>query len=155
MTARLAATTAARGLVAIGCDPLEDGVEEAVVGEHGLDEPDALGLRRVDDPRRQDDLRGAAGADQAGEPLGAAAAGDDADRDLGLAEVGRRGGDAQRAREAELAPAAPRLAVDRRDDRLRHRLEERERAPQLPGSPSTGSPRPSAARSSRSAWATK
>ena len=83
---------------------------------------------RVDDARREHELGCPSRADEAREALRAAHAGDDPDCDLGLAEVRTLAGDAQRARERELAPAAPRLAVDRGDDRLRHRLQDGERA---------------------------
>jgi len=48
-------------------------------------------------------------------------------RDLGLAQVRGGRGDAKRARERELAAAAPRLAVDRRNHRLRQRLDASQR----------------------------
>ena len=67
----------------------------------------------------EDQVLGARGPDQAGEPLGGAAAGDDAEQDLGLAERGVVRGHAQVARERELTPAAQRVAVDRGDDRTR------------------------------------
>ena len=54
------------------------------------------------------------GADQAGQPLGAAAAGDDAEQDLGLAELGLGGADAEVARQRQLAAAAEGEAGDRR-----------------------------------------
>ena len=63
-----------------------------------------LGLRRADEPRRA---------------LRAAAAGEDAELDLGEAEAGGVGGDAQVARQRELQPAAEREPVDRRDHRTR------------------------------------
>ena len=58
------------------------------------------------------------GPDQAGQPLGAAGAGDDAEQDLRLAEHGVLGGEADVGAQRELAAAAERVAGDRRDDRL-------------------------------------
>ena len=55
------------------------------------------------------------GADQAGQALGPAAAGDDAEQDLGLAEAGPVGRDAQVAGQGQLAAAAERVAADRGD----------------------------------------
>src|SRR5207253_6108551 len=80
-------------------------------------------------------LRDAEAAD-AGEPLRAAPAGDDAEVDLGLAEPRVARGVTQVATERELAAAAQREAVDRRDRRLGHLLEQArrlvaERAPLL------------------------
>ena len=70
-------------------------------------------------------------ADQAGEALGAAAAGDDAEQDLGLTEAGVVAGDAEVAGQGQLAAAAEREPGDGGDDRARdggdgvERLEER------------------------------
>ena len=56
-------------------------------------------------------------ADRAGQPLGPAAAGDDPERDLGLAELGRLRGDDQVADERQLAAAPEGPARDRGDQR--------------------------------------
>ena len=53
-----------------------------------------------------------AGPTSAGQPLRAAAAGDDAEQDLGLAEHGPLGRDAEVARQRQLAPAAEGVAAD-------------------------------------------
>ncbi len=53
-----------------------------------------------------------------GKPLAAGVARDEAQVDLGLAEPRRVGGQAQRARHRQLAAAAEREAVDRRDHGL-------------------------------------
>ena len=66
-------------------------------------------------------------ADHAGEALGAAAAGDDPERDLRLAEERRLGGDDHVAGERQLAAAAERVAGDRRDQR---RLDRGDAAPE-------------------------
>ena len=60
-----------------------------------------------------------AGPDQPGEPLGAAAAGDDAQQELGLTEAGRDRCDAEVACQRQLAAAAEGEAVDRSDRRPR------------------------------------
>ena len=57
-------------------------------------------------------------ADRAGQPLRAADARNDAELDLGLAELGVVGGDDEVALHRELAAAAERKARDRRDHRL-------------------------------------
>ena len=53
-----------------------------------------------------------------GEALGAAGAGDDAEEDLGLAELGVVGRDPEVAGERDLAATAQRIAGDGRDGRL-------------------------------------
>ena len=58
----------------------------------------------------EDQVLGPGGPDQAGQPLRAAAAGDDAEQDLGLAEHGLLGGDAEVAGQGQLAPAAEGVA---------------------------------------------
>ena len=66
------------------------------------------------------------GPDQAGQPLGAAAARDDAEQDLGLAEPRLLAGDAEVARQRQLAAAAEREPGDGRDGGARdvgHRVE--------------------------------
>ena len=60
-----------------------------------------------------------AGPDQAGEALGAATAGDDAEQDLGLAEAGVVAGDAQVAGQRQLAAAAEGGPRDGGDDHAR------------------------------------
>ena len=70
-------------------------------------------------------------ADDPGQALRAGVAGNDAEVDLGLAELRRVGGDADRARHRQLAAAAERVAVDRGDDRLPHLLDQVEDV--LPG----------------------
>ena len=87
-------------------------------------------------PAGEDQLLGDAEAADACESLRAAPAGNDSEVDLGLAELRARRGVTDVARERELAPAAERETVDRRDRRLRHRLEQAsglvpERAPLL------------------------
>jgi hypothetical protein len=57
--------------------------------------------------------------DEFGQPLGAAAAGDDAEVDLGLAKAGLFAGDADVACECDLAAAAETKTVDHRDDGFR------------------------------------
>ena len=72
-------------------------------------------------------LLGPAGADGARQPLRAAAAGDDAEQDLGLAEHGSLAGDAVVARQRQLAAAAERVAADRGDHEPRDRRDRIER----------------------------
>ena len=83
--------------------------------EDAVDEADPQRLLRVDDPPGEDQvLRDAEAADPR-QPLRAAPAGEDAEVDLGLAELRGRGRVPEVARERELAAAAEREAVDRRD----------------------------------------
>ena len=109
---------------------VEDGIRDRV------DEADPQCLLRVDLAAGEDQLLRDAEAADAGEPLRAAPPGDDAEVDLGLAEPRVARGVAQVAAERELAAAAEREAVDRRDRRLRHLLEQSrrlvaERSPRL------------------------
>ena len=97
-------------------------------------------------PAGEDDVLGARRTDQARQPLRAAAAGDDAEQDLGLAELGVVGGDAEVARERELAPAAERVAVDRGDHRPR---DARPRASSASRKLAADRPRPRRARRTR------
>src|SRR5919204_204012 len=90
----------------------------------GVHEPAPLGLLGVDKPAGEDQLLREAEAADPREPLRPAPARDDAEVDLRLAELRRARGVAQVAAERELAAAAEREAIDRRDRRLRHRLEE-------------------------------
>ena len=84
-------------------------------------------LLRVDRAAGEDELLRDAEAADAREPLRAAPAGDDAEVDLGLAEPRVRRCVAEVAAERELAAAAEREAVDRRDGGLRHLLEQARR----------------------------
>ena len=81
----------------------------------------------VDPPPGEDELHRPLLADHPREPLRPAAAGDDPERDLGLAELGRLRGDDQIAGERELEAAAERPAGDGGDDR---RLDRRDPAPE-------------------------
>jgi hypothetical protein len=84
----------------------------------------ALGFVGIDHATGKDQLLRVAQRRRAREALRPAPAGDDAEVDLGLAELGGPGRVAQVASEGELAATAEREAVDRRDRRLRHRLEQ-------------------------------
>src|SRR5205807_1143196 len=72
---------------------------------------------------REDQAERVAFADQPGQPLRAPIARGDAELDLGLAELGGVARDPQVARHGELAAAAQRIAVHRRDHRLAAGLE--------------------------------
>lgn len=72
-----------------------------------------------DPARGVDQLGRAGGADPAGQQLGAAAAGDDADGHLGQADHGRTVGDDQVAGERQLEAAAEGVTVHRGDGRHR------------------------------------
>jgi hypothetical protein len=86
------------------------------------------GLVGVDEPSGEHQLERAGEADGAGEEVGAAVPGHQADLDEGRAELGPAGGEPQVAHAREVEAGADRRAVDRGDDRL---LEQR----QAPGDP--------------------
>ncbi len=72
-----------------------------VAGDDFVEEADAEGFGGGDDLAGKDESEGGAAADEAGEALGSAVAGDDAELDLGLAEAGGcrwRGGGCRRGR---------------------------------------------------------
>src|SRR6202040_1333600 len=83
-----------------------------------VDEPDAIGLLRVDHLPRQDELQGAALADQPWQPLGSATARNESERDLGLAEFCGVHRNPDRAGHRRLASATERKTIDGRDHRL-------------------------------------
>src|SRR5215213_3776975 len=87
-------------------------------GDDEVDEAEVVGVLRVDHVAREDQLHRLTLADESRQALGAAAAGDDAEVDLGLAEARRLAGDADVAGEGQLAAAAEAEAVDHGDDRL-------------------------------------
>ena len=84
-----------------------------------IDEADLLRLGRLDHVAGEDHPHRVTHADEPRQALGAAAAGDQAEVDLRLAETGLVGGDPHVARHRELAAAAETEAVDHRDHRLR------------------------------------
>ena len=64
------------------------GARDQIGGRNDLvDEPDAIGLLRADHLSGQDELQGAALADQPRQPLRSAAARNESERDFGLAEL--------------------------------------------------------------------
>jgi hypothetical protein len=83
--------------------------------------PHAFGLGGIDRAAGEDQLHRPTPADRARQALRSAHPGNDAELDLGLAELGRIGGDDEVGHHRQLAPAAKRIAVDRRDPRLAHR----------------------------------
>ena len=82
-----------------------------------LTRPHCVGLAGVEAAAGQHELHRPLLAEHARQPLGAAAAGDDPEGDLGLAEDGRLGGDDHVAGQRQLAAAAERVAGDRGDQR--------------------------------------
>ena len=85
---------------------------------HPRDETRALGLGRVHHAAGEAQIHRLGFADEAGEPLGAAGAGNDAELDFRLAEFGAVGGEDEVAHHRQFAAAAEREARDRGDDRL-------------------------------------
>src|SRR6266536_1046442 len=96
--------------------------------EHGIvdpvDEADPERLVGIDVAPPVEEVLGDSDANEAGQALRPAPAGNDAEVDLRLAELRGRGRVADVTRERELAAAAESEAVDRGDRRLRHRLEQ-------------------------------
>jgi hypothetical protein len=82
-----------------------------------LDQPPLVGGRGVQEVTPQVEEHRAPEADEAGQPLRAAAAGDQAELDLRLPELRVLGGDADVAAHRQLETAAETEAVDRRDER--------------------------------------
>src|SRR5262245_1420712 len=97
-------------------------VEERRRGHYPRHEPHPLGFLRIHHAAGEDHVHRLRLSDRARQPLRPARAGHDADLDLGLPELRRVGGDDDVARERDLAPAAERVAGDRRDHRLAHLL---------------------------------
>ena len=83
-----------------------------------VDEADAIGLLRADHLSGEDQLQRASLADQPRQTLRSAAAGNEPERDFGLAEFRGLHRDPDGAGHRRLAAAAEREAVDRRDHRL-------------------------------------
>ena len=89
------------------------------------DKASCEGFGGIDGPAGVDQLLGICHCGHSCEALRAAPARDDPQVDLRLAELHGRGGNTKVSSERELAAAAECVAVDRRDGRLRHRLEQR------------------------------
>ncbi len=79
-----------------------------------LTKPISTASGALDPAPREQELHRPLLADRARQPLAAAAAGNDPERDLGLAELGTFGGDDQVAAERQFAAAAKRKARRRR-----------------------------------------
>ena len=91
-------------------------VHHRLVGVHGGHQAPLGGLLRADGLSREDHLHGARLADGPDQPLRAASAGDRADGDLRLPELGGRAGQQDVALHGELAAAAEGEAADDADD---------------------------------------
>ncbi len=95
--------------------------------------PIASASSAFDEPAGEDQVLGLRRADQPGQPLGAAGAGDDAEQHLGLAEDGVLGCEPHVGGERELAAPAQRVAGDGRDHGLRDPGDRGDRALQRAG----------------------
>jgi hypothetical protein len=100
-----------------------DGFGQEIALDDRIDDTELQGLRRAHGIAGDDHLESGLEARDARQALDAAGAGDDADLDLGQAHLSARRGDPEVAAERHLEPAAERHAVDRRDHRLRARLQ--------------------------------
>ena len=118
LTASLPAITDGSDILAIVSATFIASSIRLAAGTTRATRPGALGLGRVHHAAGQDHVHRLGLADRARQPLRAADAGDDAELDLGLAELGVVGGDDDVAQHGELAAAAERKARHRRDDRL-------------------------------------
>ena len=92
-----------------------------------VDEAPGERLRRVDRPRREEQLARAGGADRVDEAPQAGVRVDDAEARRRHPERAPRRADAQVAGQRELQPAAERVAGQRGDDRHRHGVQRGER----------------------------
>ena len=104
---------------------LERRVQQLRARHRLLDEPPVVGLRARDRVAAEVEVERAPVADEARQPLRAAAARDQAELDLRLAELRVLGRDPDVARHRELEPAAEAVAVDRGDDRRPARVHPR------------------------------
>ena len=119
-TAALAARTAPAGQRRDLRREVQGG-RECLLGRHDLrDETEGSGFVGPDRPSGQHELHGPRGADRPGQPLGAAAAGDDPELDLGLPEDRVAPRDDHVARHGELAATSQRVAPHGRDRGRRH-----------------------------------
>ena len=115
-----------RAPIALGCGRLVDGLEGAAPGDGEerlarndvVDEPHLVGRPGPHAAARQHQIESGSETDEPGEALGAACSGDDAQLDLGLAELAVLGGDAGAAGERELQATAECGAVDGDHDGL-------------------------------------
>ncbi len=87
-------------------------------GQDFIDEADAEGFLRGDDLAGEQQLERGAAAGEAGQSLGAAVSGQEAELDFGLAEAGSVCGKAEGAGHGEFASAAEGKAVDAGEDGL-------------------------------------
>src|SRR5438477_1538984 len=101
------------------------GLDELAVDEP-VDETDAVSFIGVDRAAGQDQFGGARFADEARQPLRPAIARDEAELDLGEAELCGGQSQAKGAGERQLEPAAKGIAVDQRDRRHRQLVEFRQ-----------------------------
>ena len=96
----------------------------SAAADHLIDQAHAIGLLRRDHLAAQDELQGAALADQTRQALGSAAARNESQGDFGLAELRALDGDPDRAGHRGLAAAAQGKAIDGRHHRLAEILDE-------------------------------
>ena len=108
--------------------PLERGVERGAGGHDAVDEAELERFGRLDVTPTPHQVLGARRADEPGGALGATAAREDAELDLGETEARRIARHPQVACERELESAAQGEALDGRDHRPRDRAQRVERA---------------------------
>ena len=120
---RFVASTASGAFPAMSSAMRPASASRASSGVDPLDQADAQGLRSVDHLAREAQVHRHPLADQPRHALRPAVARKDPEVHLGLAELGVLARDPDVARHRELAPAAEREAVDRRDHRHAHPLD--------------------------------
>src|SRR5215218_8380022 len=100
----------------------DGGRVDLLVGDDGVGQTDLERLLRADVPAGEDEVLGLGRTDQAGQPLGTARAGDDAEQDLGLTDLCARAEHPEVGAQGELVAAPEGVTGDRGDDRLGNAL---------------------------------
>ena len=122
-TLAFAAATACAGNEAIRPASRSTNAVMSVGGNHPIDPAPPFGGGRIDIVTTEDHLERSTPPDQARQPDGPAAAGEDAERDFGLAEHRVRGGETHVAAQRDLAPSAADTSTDLCDRGFGHRAQ--------------------------------
>ncbi len=100
--------------------------DELIGGDDFVDQADAEGFGGGDHLAGEEEFESGGDSDEAGETLGSAVAGDEAELYFGLSEAGGFAGEAHGAGHCELTASAEGEAVDEGDDGLAAGLDEAE-----------------------------